>query len=231
MTLAGDPDALAVVDPGRNLHLEAALDEHAPLARQSRHGVSSTLPAPPHSGQLRCWTNWPKTFRETLRTIPDARRTSSTRAAPVPGSAPVAPQRSHGRATSTGTVAGDARERLLEVDLDDGLEVGPARGRRRSLRSAAEEVLAEERREDVGEVPEVGERRLEAAAPEPGVPEAVVRRAALRVGEDLVRLGDLAEALVGVRGRRDIRVELARERAERTLDLRADAPRCTPSTS
>ena len=43
------------------------------------------------------------------------------------------------------------------------------------------------------------EARLEAAAPEPRVPEAVVGRAALGVGEHLVRLGDLAEALLGVR--------------------------------
>jgi hypothetical protein len=67
----------------------------------------------------------------------------------------------------------------------------------------------------------VRKRRLEAAAAQPRVPESVVRRAALRVGEDLVCLGHLAEAPLRLGLARDIGMELAREGAKRALDLRA----------
>ena len=54
---------------------------------------------------------------------------------------------------------------------------------------------------------------------EPGMAEAVVGVAALRIREHLVRLGDLLEAFGRIRLARDIRVELARELPEGALDL------------
>jgi hypothetical protein len=50
--------------------------------------------------------------------------------------------------------------------------------------------------------------------------EPVVGRSALGVGENLVRLGHLAEAPLGLRLARDIGMKLACEGAECTLDLR-----------
>ena len=108
-------------------------------------------------------------------------------------------------------------ERILELDLDDGLHVAAAL-RPLSTSPASEQVLAEERREDVRDAPEVREA-LVAAALETGLAVAVVERAALRVGEDLVRLGDVAEAPLGVGFARHVGMKLARERAEGLLDL------------
>ena len=108
----------------------------------------------------------------------------------------------------------------------------PRRPDGRCARSAAEEVLAEERGEDVREAAEVREHRLEAASAEAGLSEAVVGRAPLGVGEHLVRLRDLPEPRFGVRLAGDVGMELARERPERALDLCvARASRGTPSSS
>ena len=86
---------------------------------------------------------------------------------------------------------------------------------------SAEQVLAEERREDVRHAPEVRERRSRTRrAPEARLAEAVVRRAPLGVGEHLVRLGDVAEARGGVRLARDVGMQLTGQRPERALDLR-----------
>ena len=60
---------------------------------------------------------------------------------------------------------------------------------------------------------------LEAAAAQARVPVAVVQLAGLGLREHLVRLDDLAEAVVGVGCVGDVRVQLPRERAERLLDL------------
>ena len=51
------------------------------------------------------------------------------------------------------------------------------------------------------------------------MPEAVVRPAALRVGQHLVRLGDRAESHVGIGLLADVGVELTRQLPERALDL------------
>ncbi len=87
-------------------------------------------------------------------------------------------------------------------------------------RSPAEQVLAEERGEDVREASEVREHRLEATSAETGLSEAVVGRAPLGVREHLVRLRDLPEPELGVRLAGHVGVELARERPERPLDVR-----------
>jgi hypothetical protein len=51
------------------------------------------------------------------------------------------------------------------------------------------------------------------------VSEAVVQLARLALREHLVRLDRFLEALLGVRRLRDVRMELARQAAERFLDL------------
>jgi hypothetical protein len=61
--------------------------------------------------------------------------------------------------------------------------------------------------------------RGEAAAAEARVAVAVVQLPRLRVREHLVGLGHLAEPLLGVRRRRDVGMQLAREPSERLLDL------------
>ena len=75
-------------------------------------------------------------------------------------------------------------------------------------------------------------RRREAAAAQTVVAVAVVELAALGVREHLVGLGDLPEALLGVGLVGDVRMQLARERAEGLLDLGVRrASRATPSSS
>ena len=110
-----------------------------------------------------------------------------------------------------------ARRRLLEVDLDRDLGVAAAA---RARRPAAEAAAAEERREEVVDRAEAVEVRALAAALEALVAVAVVRRAAIGVGQDLVGLGGLLELLLGLRVVAvDVGVQLARELAEGLLDL------------
>src|SRR5262249_20675247 len=83
----------------------------------------------------------------------------------------------------------------------------------------AEEVVAEERGEEVGEPAEVEGRGAEPAAAEARMTEPVVELAPLCTREDLVRLDDLAETLFRVRRVRDVRMELARQPTEGALDV------------
>ena len=81
-------------------------------------------------------------------------------------------------------------------------------------------------------LPRSNARRDEATVPQAFEAVAVVERAPLGAGEHLVCLHDLLEPLVGVRGVRDVRMELAREATERLLDRRRRSRRGqTPSTS
>src|SRR5262249_41273772 len=117
-------------------------------------------------------------------------------------------------------VAPRALRGLDELDLDARGEIGAAGA------PPAEQVVAEEGGEEVGEAAEVEVPGLEAAASQACVPVAVVELARLGLREDLVRLDDLAEALLRVRRVGDVRVQLAGERSERLLDLRlARVPR------
>ena len=126
-------------------------------------------------------------------------------------------------ATATGN--GDAerhltigpRRHLGQVDLDPGGDVCAAPAA--ASPSAAEDVVAEERGEEIGEVAEVERCRLKATAAQTRVSEAVVELAPLGVGENLVGLDDLAEAMIGIRLVRHVGVHLAGEAAERALDL------------
>src|SRR5919197_1497195 len=94
--------------------------------------------------------------------------------------------------------ADDAARRLLEIDRHLGEDVRTACSAARGASAHAEELVAEEDGKEVGDVREVEVGRPEAAGAKALVPEAVVELARLRLREDLVRLGRLAEALLGV---------------------------------
>ena len=66
--------------------------------------------------------------------------------------------------------------------------------------------------------------------PTPARPNVSYRLPTLRVGQHLVRLVDLLEALLGGGIRVDVRVPLLGELAEGALDLGVEAPRSTPRT-
>ena len=111
--------------------------------------------------------------------------------------------------------------RLGERDLHLHGEVASLDAARTAApEGAAERIAAEERVEDVGEGAEAMRLRAEPARVEPLEAVAVVGRAALGVGEDLVGLGRLLELLLrlGVVPVH-VGVQLAREAPERLLDL------------
>src|SRR6266540_3606013 len=89
----------------------------------------------------------------------------------------------------------------------------------RPLPPQSSHIVAEERGEDVGEAPEVERGRTESSAAQARVPEAVIEIPRLGLREHLVGLDDLAKALVGIGGSRDVGVQLTREQAEGPLDL------------
>src|SRR5439155_26338848 len=111
-----------------------------------------------------------------------------------------------------------AGSRLLERDLHGHGHVAAVRT---AARAASERVAAaEERVEDVAERAEALEVRAEAARGEALVAVAVVHRAALRVGQDLVCLRGLLELLLGLRVVPvHVGMEFPRKRSERLLDL------------
>ena len=132
----------------------------------------------------------------------------------MPGSAPSPAQRlARDGDLRTGTSLVVPARGLDELDLDLGRDVGAARAAVPA--AGAEQVVAEERGEEVAEVAEVEAARREPAAAEAGVAVAVVELARLGLGEHLVRLGDLAEAHLCVGRVGDVGVELAREPPER----------------
>ena len=87
------------------------------------------------------------------------------------------------------------------------------------MRGPPEERFTEEGAEDVGQVSEVEVGRRKPATSQSLAPVAVVGRSTLGIRQDLVRLGRLAEPLLGVRGLRDVRMELARKLPEGPFDL------------
>ena len=188
-----------------------------PMPSQVAHGDSTTRPSPSQRGQVPVRTNCPKTLCETCWTRPAPLQTSQVTGA-VPGRGAVAAARVAGLGDARRHADRDARCTPLRADLGARDDVAAAR-RPAAACLLAEERLAEERAEDVGEVAEVEVRRRVPTAAEALSPVAVVRRAALRIGEHLVRLGRLAKALLGVSLLRNVGMELARELAERPLDV------------
>ena len=178
MALAGEPDPLAVVDPGRDLDVERPLLERRGRRRGTRaHGCSTIRPAPPQRGHGGVRTNSPKKLRETCCTRPAPPHVGHVRRR-VPGSAPFPPQCSHVTATPNGDLARRAARRLDQLDLDLGGDVRAARARRRRpAPNRSSPKNAEKRSDEAAEVEVAG---LEAAAAQAGVAEAVVELRASR---------------------------------------------------
>ena len=188
-----------------------------PAPSQRGQGCSTIRPVPPQRGQFWVRMNSPNALREICWMRPAPWQTSHVRR-PGAGLDAVAVAHRARHAEMHRHLALRAAGRGLEVDLDVDEHVLAAPPPR-SRSGAAEDVLAEEGREQVGEAAEVERRGREPAAPQARVPEAVVELAALGIREHLVRLDDLLEARLRVGLLRDVGVQLAGEPAERLLDL------------
>ena len=138
-----------------------------------------------------------------------------------PGRGAAAAAGGAGGVAQDGDLLRHARRRLQERDGDARLDVAAARrpspaGARGAAEDVAEDVR--ERREDVAHVAESG-----AAAevhPGPGVAEPVVLRALLGIGEDLIGLRRLLEAVLGLGvAWVAVRVQLHRHAAIGALEL------------
>ena len=218
MALPAQADALAVVDSRRDLDLDPALLGLAAGARAILARRLDDLAAAP---ALRAGLRADDLAEEGVGDGLQPARPAAARA-----------RRPRRARRGAGAVAGRAvdhrgeRDRALgalgrfrELDLDLGEDVRTAgRASRRPAAQSAEEIVAEECREEVAEVAEVEVGGSEPAGAKALVPVAVVELARLGLREDLVRLGRLAEALLGVRVVGDVRVQLARELAEGGLD-------------
>src|SRR5206468_60201 len=216
VTLAADPDLLAVVDPGGNRHVEPPLGDlpAAAVALGARRG-DEVAQAAALRARRRPHELAEHAARHLLHAAAAGARRARDRRRAGLGAVAVAPVARD--ADPEWDVALDPARRIREVDLYLGGDVGSARPPRPPPHP--EEVVAEEGGEDVREVPEVERPGREAAALEAGVAVPVVEFARLRVREHLVRLGDLAEPLLRVGRLGDVRVQLAREPPERALDV------------
>ena len=219
------PSARAQVACSRNRRLEvsippgmspraarSSITRPAPLALGARR--LDLAPEPPHAGQACVRTNSPKTLRDTCCSRPAPPHVGARRDLGS-GLGAVAARSPHVTATWNGT------SRVFPVAASTSSISTGARGRRRASRaprppSRSSPKNAEKRSE---RLPKSKWPGLEAAAAEAGVAVAVVELARLGLREHLVRLDDLAEALLRVGRVGDVGVQLARERAERLLDL------------
>src|SRR5439155_25509710 len=215
MAAARQADPLAVVDPGRDLDGERALLDDAARAP----AVAARLLDPPAgAAALGAALGADELPEEAARDLLQpsgaaARRARRDLAAGFGARATAA--RALDRHV-VGDLARHAAGGLHELDLDLCGNVGTAAA---AATRASEEIVAEERGEQVGEAAEVDAAGREAAAPQAGVAVAVVELAGLGLRKHLVGLDDLPEALLRVRRVGDVWMELARERAEGLLDL------------
>ena len=218
VALAREADPLAVVDAGRDLDVERPLSSVRPAPAHVSHGCSTLRPRAAALGQADVRTNSPKTLRETCC------------------SRPVPPQRWQTRddraRLDAVAAAGRARDRDLERDR-----------RRFAPRAASTRSISTSRR-DVGAArrppappppkrssPKNAEKRSprlpkskcvgrEAARAQAGVAVAVVELRASRDSRAPRRPRTTSRKRASASGSLgDVRVELARERAERLLDL------------
>src|SRR5581483_9418644 len=211
--LAGEADLLAVVDAGWNLDVQPALFDDAAGALADR---AWRLDAPARASARRARLRANELPEDAARDLLQAagtatRRTGRDLAARLCAVAAAALARHR---DAERNLADGAAGRLDEFDLDVGAEIRAARPH-----AARDEIVSEERGEEVGEVAEVEVSRLEAAAAQPGVPVAIVELAGLRLRQHLVGLDDFAEALLGIGRVGDVGMQLAREPPEGLLDL------------
>ncbi len=210
MTLAREADPLPVVDAGRDLDVEASLLEDASRAAA---GLARVLDDPAGASAARACLAADELAEGRFATragCGPCRSQSPHVEAVVPGCTPSPPHSAQGTATCTGTAALTPRAASSSEISIFGGDVGPACPARAGR--DAEDVVPEERREDVGQAPEVERGRAKAAAAQAGVAEPVVELARLRLREHLVGLDDLLEPLVRV-GLRSKRQGAARARA------------------
>jgi hypothetical protein len=214
MALPGDAHRLAVVDPRRDVDTDRA----APRAPSAAATVGAG-----HLGNRAAADAAPA--RRRAHELPERRAHDlADHAGPV---AFAAGQHlgALGRAVALALLAGgdeleievDVRAGcgVGEVDLDGRLGIGAGLGTAR-----AGEAAAEERAEQVVQEREVHEALgMEALTGHCLVPVAVVARPPVVVGQHLVGLCDLAEALLGVRRLGDVRMQLPGKPAEGLLDL------------
>ncbi|GBD45393.1 hypothetical protein HRbin41_00194 [bacterium HR41] len=221
MPAPAQADPLAVGDAGRHTHLQLAarLDKPAAattLTAAGRHEPGAT------TGRTRLAADDPaERCADDLPQLPGPAATPTSDHA----AARFSPRTAALLADVDGVVldidAAAARGER-EVDLDFELDVvsGRATGGALPAEEGAERVAAEERFEDVAEGAERARRRLEPPLLEPRPAVAIVDRAALGVGENLVRLGQLLELLFRLRVVLvDVGVKLARAAPEGALDL------------
>jgi hypothetical protein len=161
MTFAAEANPLPVVDSGRDLHLQRPVLDHTAGTVALLAGMLDQLPRSVAGGTA---TGPNELAEDAPRDLP---HTSA------PGAGRTGPDRRVGlRSVAAAPVARhrDAERHLSlrpgrdlgEVDLDSGRDVRatpPA-----SAAADPEEVVAEERREEIGQAAEVERARLEAAA-------------------------------------------------------------------
>src|SRR5687767_6020392 len=193
VALAREADPLAVVDPSGDVDVQLTLLGHPPGACAVRaRGLDDLAGASATRATLRPDELAEDGARDRLQPAePLAGRAGRRR-----GSGGGARSGADGAADDDreGHAAANALRRLDELHLDLGEHVGAARrSPARPAAEATEEVVPEEGREEVGEVPEVELGRPETTGSEALVTVTVVELSRLRLREHLVRLRSLAK--------------------------------------
>ena len=217
LALAGEPDAGAVLDAGRNVHRQRALARDAAGAGARRARTVDHLAAAlaVRAGAL----EREEALRLTDPALAAAHRAGLRLGAGLGAGAGAGLAGDRGRDADLRRLAGVG---LLQRDLHVVAQVGAALA---SGAAAAPAAHAEQIVEDVGEGRgEVGaeavRRAAHAAVLEGGVAEAVIGRALVGVLQDLVGLVDFLEAMLGVVvAGIAIRMPLHRQLAKRGFDV------------
>ena len=192
-----------------------------PRPWQTWHGFLATRPSPPQMSQPSALTTWPNGVRDDRPELSGALalRAGLDRGAGLGAVAAAVLAALDGL---EGDLHLGAAGGLLEVDLGADGDIAAGRGPAwpAAAECPSERPAAEEGLEDVGDRAEALEVGGVAAAAQALVAVAVIGRAAVGVGQDLVGLGRLLELLLGLRVVAvDVGVQLAGELAKRLLDL------------
>src|SRR5262245_20782031 len=217
LALVREADLVALVDAGRDRHPERPLALRAALALAGRAGFLDDL-------ALALADRARADVQHLAEHRPAGRPDLAAAAAVVAGLGLGARLRAVAAARLAPAVDGELdlllrpMDGLFERDPEVVAEIGAGRGV--AAPRVAAHRPAEERVEDVAEGAERGRVEAEAAlAAEAGPAEHVVRLATLRVGEDLVGLVDLLEALSSGRVGVDVGVPLLGQLPEGLLDV------------
>ena len=162
--------------PGRYIDLELrSARTRPPPPPASPRDARPCAPEPSQHGQGSAPTNWPKSFEPCCRSLPPSHAGRSR--ASVPGSAPLPSHGLAGDGDAEGNVPRHAAGGIDQLDRDLGDEVGAARRSRR--RPATPKRSSPKNAENRSPASEVEAGRLEAAAAQTRVTEAVVQLPAL----------------------------------------------------